>query len=62
MERLIGRGLDYIGEIVTRIGNRPHATPGLGGGVQPPPGYAYALDNDNFIALDDDGARGMEAA
>ncbi|WP_156379909.1 hypothetical protein [Rhizobium sp. Leaf383] len=34
--------------------------PGQGGGA--PSGYAYALDNDNSIAVDADGARGMEAA
>ncbi|KQS77177.1 hypothetical protein ASG25_17595 [Rhizobium sp. Leaf384] len=60
MEKLVGRSLDYIGDVVTAIGERKGSTPGQGGGA--PSGYAYALDNDNSIAVDADGARGMEAA
>jgi hypothetical protein len=36
---------------------------GQGGGAPiPPDGFVYALDDDTSIALDDDGALGMEAA
>ncbi|KQS78065.1 hypothetical protein [Rhizobium sp. Leaf383] len=58
MERLVGRSLDYIGDVVTAIGERKGSTPGQGGGALPgqrlaPSGFTLPVP---FVVTDTGGA------